>query len=488
MSDRRQIQSNAISGAIQAIIAGAALFLIYRTVFTHEGASGVGIWAVVASIGAIGRIADAGINAALTRELAAIGHDSKRARLISATLVFVASAIALLLIAGYGGGRILLGHIFGGHILKQALELLPWILVATWTQCLSGVFAATLDGFNRIDQRNIWFSGAIVAQSIAILVLMPMFGLVAIGYSLAGVGLLQAVAGAWLVHRQVALRIRDFRFRSLHALKPLYKVGLGLQGAAVLSFFFDPLARILIAQAAGPAIAGYFDTAGRIVHQARQVVHQFVHGIVPSMVRSTAQLQRDQGMRWFQVTQDWTLWLGSGVTAGMVTLAPSFSFVLLGTVHPPFVAIFAFVAVAWLLNHVALASYFRLYAEGRTRTIMTSHLVMVLSLVAGFMARPDAAGLLGAYFIGLWAGSIVLLFAGGTRQATSGMKFIGLTGTGSWLLPLGVFATTPTTSWTVLSIGMAVVVGIGFIWSAPRMWATWIAANPTDSNARGGEN
>jgi len=430
---RRALARTLRAGAAAAVVQGVVTLAVFPIVINHVGAALYGAWSAIASLLAIGALADAGIRTEITRRVgAALGlsdrDELKRSlRTGVGILAVTATAIAIVAMAVtplvrefvFPGG--VPGYSAGGldAVLRATILLLAITLVVDG-------HLAVLRGVQRSDVENLSLvAGLVPGTALLILLALNGFGLWALFFGAAA----QAVT-RWAVQWVVLVRLMPelgfglawpgaAALRSYLGLSTLIVV---IQASDVIDSQWD---KIVLARYVGPASVAFFSVAVLLLLQAKAVI------VIPlsPILAAVAELQnRDRVAleRTFTLLSRVAAVVGTTVLAGFFALGPAFIRLWLGPNFNQTGTAIRLFTIALALNLIPAAVALRCIALGWHRVAAAS---AVSNIAVNGVASFVLASTIG--FVGPLIGSI----AGNATGACVLYVLVARRTRASWLIP-----------------------------------------------------
>ena len=288
---RSDLAKGSISGAIQAVITTLLVLCAVPLFVRLRGDEAFGLYSLIALVGSVNSFANLGLNVALVRFLSEQGKSIESDTDILVTMVILTVAIVPLTVAGFLFEDAALRTILNvpEHLWGDALWLYRGGLVSNVFVLLGGTFTAVLDAQGRVHVTNmlqivytVLYWGAIM------IVLVADLPLSVIG------GTTVAVTLIWFVGVGAGM-LRVWGFPSTGGM-----IGLGMQRArrqlgygahlftaGAISFFFEPLTKLLLAHFLGLREVGIFDIGMRARNQVSSLVGKVMYPLYPLFARTT---------------------------------------------------------------------------------------------------------------------------------------------------------------------------------------------------------
>jgi O-antigen/teichoic acid export membrane protein len=366
---RRGVLRNGAMAALQVVVLGLSLFVLYRVILRTIGVERLGVWSLVLATTSIGRMAQLGIGHGVVRFVsreAARGDRRGAAEVVDTAAIATAVLAAVGALASYPLARWYVGFTVPSALVAEALPLVPWALGSLALALLTGVYEAGLDGMHRLDLRTLPAMGTTVVYVAVAIALAPSHGL--LGLAIAQVvqaGLSLVATRALLVPVMPDLSLLPSRW-SRARLRELLGFGTAVQAMNVGVLLLDPLTKALIARAGVVGAVGWYEMASRMVMQLRALASSAVEALVPAMSHLG---ERDRGaMRaaYVDATRA-VLFVVPPATGATVAAVPLVAELWIGHAQPEFTAFAWTLALSLLPSLAGVPAYYSNLALGHLR-------------------------------------------------------------------------------------------------------------------------
>lgn len=409
------IGRNAVWNIAEVLVGSAVLFIVYRSILHHLGVSAMGVWALVVSATAVGRVADVGMASGLGRYVAlCVARNDPGERILTyVETALITNAVLYLALSAliYGPAWWALGLATHGENLVAARALLPYAIIAFLAQNLSTVVIAALVGQHRSGLKSQLSLVTLSLQGLAALILVRSHGLVGLAVAQIGQYVLVLVAGWILVHREVD-KGRWFAFPTRldrEALRDLMGFGLRMQGLTLASFLYEPLTKFVLSSVLGVSALGFYEVVSRGVLQVRMVLLAPSQNLTPSFTNEL-HVNPDGIGRLYDRAVVLLASSGAVAMALMAIGSPVISLIWFGRIEPLFVVLSVIVAAGWWVNIAAVPGYYLGVASARLRwNIIGAALTTTVSPLAAWTlgAAAGAPGAVGGVMLGVATGAMV---------------------------------------------------------------------------------
>lgn len=404
-----KLRRNAVWNVAEALATSLALFLVYRAILAELGVSAMGIWALVVSATAVGRVGDLGVSGGLTRFVAirqAVNGDPplKSTPAKPEAIVYVETALLMnaglyTVLAGliYWPAWWALGWATEGADTSAARDLLAYAVAAFALQSVSSVVMSALVGAHRSDIKSMIMLASYCIQATVALVYIERLGLAGlavaqivqyVGITIAGwVAISIVLSGTW--KGQLPRRF------DLTALRELFGFGLRLQALTLSTFMFEPAVKFVLSSTLGVGVLGLYELASRVTMQVRALVLAPSQNLTPLL--ATKLQSRDADLT--SIYRRSVLLLSAAALVAMGGLAlgsPLVSIIWFGRIDWLFVTLSALVAAGWLVNMYAVPGYYLGIASGRLKWNIAGGLLTMLFSPAAAWGLAQLLGPTGA--------------------------------------------------------------------------------------------
>jgi O-antigen/teichoic acid export membrane protein len=387
---RSRLLLNILANIFQVVGGAVLLFALYRYLTENLGVAAVGVWAVVMAATSLSKLADLGMTAAVTRQVAqclAIDDTGGGARVIQTAFLSLLGALSVVLPALAFALPSVLSSVFVDSEVEDALRLLPYAVVSLGISVLSGILLSALDGVQWMRSRALIVVGAQAVLYTLAVVYVPQYGLVGVAAAQVVQGLITLVA-AWILLkvRLPELPLLPYQWRRAEFLS-MVGYGTKVQIGTVAILLMDPVTKVFFASFGGAAAAGYFEIASQAVSKIRALIVSANQALVPLV----AGMSTDRSS---SASELYTL----NVRVLACTALPMFIIVyLLGDslvsllvtsdVEAAFHVgkFFRILLIAWLVNLIAAPAYFFNLGEGAVGVNAATHVASaVINILAGW--------------------------------------------------------------------------------------------------------
>lgn len=291
MVKKKTLINNSISGVIQLVITALLTFICIPIFINKLGTELYGVFALVTIIGNLNIFTNIGLDIALTKFIAEQGKGKDSNKDIITSLLLSLSLVIPISLLVYYFRFFLLSELL--HIpniyMGQSEDLMNLLLIANGILLVGQTFTSMLHALQRIYLSNmlqlvyssIYWVGTIIVVSM--------------GYGLGFVGIVMlASAIVWLllsigysISYWGSIRVdytnKDFK---KHAHKQVV-FGLKVYTSGIISFFYEPLFKIIISHFWGMNTVAYYEIAIKVKNQVNGLFHKMIIPLYPYISQLT---------------------------------------------------------------------------------------------------------------------------------------------------------------------------------------------------------
>lgn len=381
----KQLLTNALSSSIQFILVGASVFFLYRFLLTEIGPERLGLWSLAIALMTTSNVIGLGLRVAVVKYVAKylVYDDQKKvALLIETALLTVAVIFGVVLVPLYYLFEFLFSKIVEGDLFLESIAIMPFILFAFWISSLNQIFWAAVDGYQRIDIRNIAFTLANGLYVFLAVWLTPRFGLMGLAYAHLSRSTTFLIFGV-VVIKMLSSEVKVLSFRWDRSLfKEMFSYGKNFQIISISQIVMDPVTKYYLAQFGSLEMVGYFEMAFQMVRQIGGIILSANSAIVPVI----AELQENARERLKKIYENIYLvlfFINLPFYAILITLVPIISKIWIGFVENDFVFFAIVLSLAYFVDSLVGPAYFINMGTGNLKHNVLSHLI-IASISAGF--------------------------------------------------------------------------------------------------------
>jgi len=412
---RRVLVRNATANALQNLVSGVVLFLVFRHISTQLGVEAIGVWSLLTAAASVSRVADLGLTQAVVPLVARhrLGPDPEAgARLLETAVLTLGLTLAVVVLLVYPVVTRLASHLLPMLSPVQAGTFTRLTLLSFWLAAVAALIQGGFDASEQMHIRAVVVVAGHVVLLASVVALLPSRGLAGIFLAQILQGVFLACA-SWLGVRCYVPGLRWLRLRwsSVHC-RELMSYGSGVQISAILSLLLDPLTKVLLANFGAPALVGYFEVASQVVLRIRNLLVSANQAVVPAVAGLAS--RGSEEVRRIYIQNVRALAVVSSLLFGCLILGAGYVGVFsLGRHDQLFSTVLRVLTAAWYLNTLNVPAYFVNLGLGRLKWNVLSHTTIAgLNAGLGWAAGTlwGAGGVLGAYVLALVCGSALVIF------------------------------------------------------------------------------
>lgn len=385
---KKRLFSNAAMSMLQVLVVSGTLFVLYRVLLKTIGVKQLGIWSLVMATGSLTQLANLGLVGGVTRfvaKYAARGEHDLASRVVQTAITSLGLSTGVVLAGLLLFARPAFSLFMPADSLRVGLSIVPYAFLSLWIAILAGVFQAGLDGYQRIDAKNI----VVMTGSLIYLGLCCIF---ALKWGLVGVAAASVLQNLWLlVVTRYALKKRlpslpVFRYRWDRALfKEMLGYGVKFQVMSVAAMVTDPVTKVFMSRFGGLAAVGYYEMCNRMVQQLRAFIVTPGFTLVPAAADLKERaVERIKAL--YDSSYNLTFCVAAAVYGLVIMYAPLISRVWIGHYEKTFVTFTVLLSIAWFFNVLAVPAYFINLGTGDLRWNVAAHVgAAIVNGLAGFV-------------------------------------------------------------------------------------------------------
>lgn len=413
---KRQILINAFMSVTQIIVIGVVLFVLYKFLLKTIGVEQLGIWSLVLATSSFANVSNFGFSGSVVKFVAkylARGEDRKVSGLIQTAVLSITLFAGLFLVIVYPVVKWVLGLVISKGSLYLALSILPLAFLALWITIITGIYQSGLDGYQRIDIRNLIAIAGAVLQLLFSFLLAPTYGLVGLAYAQISRNLIVLFITVILLRKYlVSLPIIPHHWDK-GLFREIIGYGINFQIISVTVMLYDPVTKALLSRFGGLSFVGYYEMASRMVQQFRSLIVSANQVLVPAI----ADLQERTPGRIHSVyltSYQLIFYLALPLYSLIVVSMPLISDLWIGHYEGVFVISGVLLAIGWFLNTLAGPAYFSYLGIGKLRWNVAGYLAIAflnagLGLLSGILY--GGVGVVIAWAASLSLGSSIIYFS-----------------------------------------------------------------------------
>ena len=414
MINKKQTIKNALFSVTQVIISGISLFIVYKYLLLVIGTEKLGVWSIVMAISSVARISDLGFAGGMVKfvsKYTAREEQSAVSEFIQTGAISIVVFIGLILCVAYTALQFFAPRIFTPDHLDDAVALIPYALISFGLIAVSGIFLSSLDGFQRVDLRNILMITSTALYVSLIIILVNKFGFIGLGYAQVSQSAFILIA-SWIMVRRIA-QIRAVvpfvwkrrRFQEMFS----YNVNLQISTVAIL--FLEPTAKILLGKFGDFSMVTYFEMANKLIMQFRAIVVNANQVLVP-VISELQEKQQERIASLYQQTYEILFFISLTVYSAIAILIPLISEVWIGSHNDTFINFSYIILMALFLNTMVGPAYFSNMGTGNVKINTKSQVLigifnLILAVIMGL--KIGGYGVVMGYALSIVIGSVFLI-------------------------------------------------------------------------------
>ncbi|MDR0989122.1 MAG: oligosaccharide flippase family protein [Prevotellaceae bacterium] len=291
MVQKKTLVRNSISGAVQLSVTALLTFICIPIFIGKLGTELYAVFGLVSIIGNLNLLTNIGLDSTLTKFLAEQGRGKESNQDVITALLFSTTLITLISLGVYLCRFFLLREIL--HIPRQyvlpAERLLSLLLIANGILLVGQTLTSMLHALQRMYLSNLLQLFYSVIYWLGTIVVVSM------GYGLPAVGVVMLLAAVlWMVCNIASVSIYwksvraeySWHIFQTHARKQI-GYGIRIYTSSLISFFNEPLIRILLSHLFGLNVVAYYDIAIRVKTQLMGLFHKIVIPLYPFISQLT---------------------------------------------------------------------------------------------------------------------------------------------------------------------------------------------------------
>lgn len=411
---KNKIFINAITSLVQVLIGTIVYFVLYKYLINTIGIDQLGIWSLILSSTSILNISNMGFSSSVIKYVAkykALENPEKITKIIQTSLISVTVISGLVLLILIPFANLILKFIVPINYLNISKAILPYSLFSLWINIQSGIFAATLDGFQRIEIKNIILISGALLYLILSFILVPVYGLFGVVYA----QLLQVTI--ILITNLVLVKVvfPEFPIKKFHwdvvTFKEIYSYSIKFQGITITQMLYDPITKSLLTKYGGLSATGYYEMASRLVLKIRELIVSVFHVLVP-VYATHIEKDNNQIKSTYILSFNYMIFLSTPLFVFLMLATPLISIILLDSFDYYFIIFTLILSAAWLINIFNVPAYFAYQGMGYLKWNLFSHLtigILNLSLCYTLGLLFGSLGTVIGWALALSLGSLIII-------------------------------------------------------------------------------
>ena len=391
---KRLILINAFTSLVQVILVGIVIFILYRFLLVTIGAKQLGVWSLILSSTSIAQVANFGLSGSVVKFVAkytALKENQNVSQVIQTAAVSLGAFSGLLMLITYPAFIIILDLIVVSDSLPLALSILPYALLSLWLMVIVSVFQSALDGYQRINLRNIILTCSSILNLILCIILAPSYGLMGVAYARVAQMFVTLIVVWCVLKRYIKLPILPYKWNRV-LFREILSYGLKYQTISISTMFYDPVTKGFLSKFGSLSMVAYYEMASRMILQFRSLVVSANQVLFP-VIADLKEREPEKIESVYRTSYQLLFYVSLPLYSLIIVFLPIISQLWIGYYEGTFVSFGLLLAVGWFLNTLNVPAYFANLGTGELRWNVASHIsIAVLNAVLGL--------LLGVYFGG----------------------------------------------------------------------------------------
>lgn len=412
---KRLILINVFTSLVQVILVGIVIFILYRFLLVTIGVKQLGVWSLILSSTSVAQVANFGLSGSVVKFVAkytALKEDQNVSNVIQTAAISLGTFSGLLMLIAYPAFTIILGFIVVSDSLPLALAILPYALLSLWLMMIVSVFQSALDGYQRIDLRNIILTCSSILNLILCIILAPSYGLLGVAYARVAQMFVTLIVVWSVLKRYIKLPIFPYKWNK-ELYREILRYGLKYQTISIATMFYDPVTKGLLSKFGSLSMVGYYEMASRMVLQFRALVVSANQVLFPA-IADLKEREPEKIESVYRTSYQLLFYVSLPLYSLIIVFLPIISQLWIGYYEGTFVSFGLLLAVGWFLNTLNVPAYFANLGTGELRWNVASHIsIAVLNAVLGLLLGVylGGNGIVIAWALSLALGSsIIYLF------------------------------------------------------------------------------
>ena len=415
MLSKKIILKNAGMSVLQVLVMGLALAVLYRYLLDHLGSELLGVWSLVLATASLSQISNLGLIDSVVKFVSKFhshGEQEKISSLIQTICLTVAICLGGALVGVFFLAENLLVIFLEPALLKEALWVLPFNLLSAWFMAIASIYLAVLDGYHRVDLRNVIMIVNYVLYVTLSILLVKSHGLRGLAVAQFSINLILLVMAYLRIQHLLKVPIIPRVWDRL-ILKEIFKYSLGFQVVTVSKIVCDPLTKYLISWFGGLVLVAYFEMASKMIQQFRGLVVAANHALIPA-ISELNEKQPQLIHKIYIMSYQWMLFITIPLATLIGGMSPLISKVWIGAYNESFIYCTLILLIGWFLNLLSVPAYYVYVGIGRMKWNVISHgCIALLTLVFGVLFGKAGGGLgvIFGFSLALVLGGAVTMFS-----------------------------------------------------------------------------
>jgi len=413
---KRQVLINAITSVVSIFVVGVVFFILYRYLINTIGVEQLGIWSLVLATTSVTQIANFGLGTSVIKFVAkyvAREEDKRVSGIIQTAALSVGAFVGVVLLIGYPIAKLVLGLVIPNESLPLALSILPYAFFALWIMVITSIFQGGLDGYQRIDLRNILLMGGAILHLLLCFIFAPIYGLMGVAYARV-IQNITVLFSSWFLLKRCFPLLPIFPFKwNKSSFKEIIGYGINYQVISISSMLYDPLTKALLSKFGGLSMVGYYEMASKMIQQLRALIvsaNQVLFPAIANLKEKTPEKIQSVYLTSYQLV----FYLALPLFSLIIVCTPLVSVLWIGHYESIFVTFGILLAIGWFLNTLGVPAYYANLGIGELRWNVLGYIViLLLNAILGFLLGVfyDGIGVVIAFVVSLAFGGSIIYFS-----------------------------------------------------------------------------
>lgn len=312
------------------------------------------------------------------------------------------------------------------NYLNLSQAILPYSLLCLWLNIQGGIFAAALDGFQRIEIKNIILTSGSLLYLLLTFMLVPKYGLFGVVYAQIFQAFLSFLFNLSFVKIIFpAYPLMKYRWNKA-TFKEIFQYSIKFQGITVAQLLYDPITKSLITKFGGLDATGYYEMANRLILRVRSLIISANQVLVPTYATIFEESIENVKNLYIR-NMNYVIYLTIPLFLFVIAITPLISVFWIGYYEEYFVNFLVVLTIAWGINIFSAPAYFAILGIGELNWNLISHIIIgALNLILGITMGYFGGSMFVVYAwsIALIIGSSIIPFAFHHRVSLNFSKII----------------------------------------------------------------
>jgi len=285
MNLRKKIVSNSLSGVFQAIVNVILVFTVVPIFISKLGIEEYGLFSLIIIVGNLNVFTNLGLSTTLLKFISEQGKIKESNYDLVVAVFIVILFLVPILLAGIIFNKFILINILGvpTHNFQNSKILYLFLMGANFFLVLGQIFKAVLDGLQRIVLTN--FLQILYNIIYWILILFVLL----LGYHLPQIGMVAFLSAfIWFIlivfytlNFWGTIKLDGLKNNFRRVIKKQISYAIKIYATGLISFFSEPLMKIIISNFIGISDVGFYDIALRFRNQLLALLNKLYYPLLP---------------------------------------------------------------------------------------------------------------------------------------------------------------------------------------------------------------